>query len=418
MKINYFKMNIKKILVLTLILIVPVYSQEERILRFAQNNFARQKYKHVINYLNSVMRSEKFNDKEILSQMYLYLGFSHYKLENEIAESRIKNALKINPDCDINKEIFNGELNAYFMNIRKEVVGSLEVKSEPDSARVYINAEYKGRTPLLIKNLYIDDYEITVMTNGYEMKSGNYQIRPDEINRFHYELNENKMYSMAFKSIPSEVDVYLNEIYQGKTPLFLDNLISKEYVLKMTYQEGFKDFSQIITIPSNDGFEITAELKKNKDYFIYSLLIPGAGQIIMKSYKHGLATVGVMAGFFAYYYKFLKNEPDWIYKDMTLAILNPHGGWGANTYLVGDELVDRTTYAIEFEKKRKEDLKINDWDNRKERIQGFGLILYCLNLLDTYFLMQKKYSEGIQGSVNLSYTLKRNYCGINIHFGI
>jgi len=402
------------VFVLLFVLTAGAQEQEKKLLEFAQRYYSKKNYNMIISYLNVSIRMDKIKDTDILSQMYLYLGFSYFQRGKEdIAIARLKNALKVNADCKLKENMFDNRTVQFFNRVKRETIGSMEIITEPDSAYLFVDHKLRGKTPLWIENIYEGIYNITLIKDGYSMSSEELIVKPGEKIDRKYPLNRNNKYSMFLTSSPPVAAVYLDELYKGSTPLYIDDLESKKYDLKIGSIVGFKDWTDIIEIPSEKEPVVTAELQRRRDYFLYSLLLPGAGQFTLGNRYHSFASAGLTAGLIIYYIHFSRKEPNWVYKDIEFVIGNL---WVGNyIHKIDGEVVDSRTYSIELEKKRKEEIRINDWENKMERRMGLIILSYCLNLVDTIYLMDKRYKEAFERTVSVSIENDYNYLGMRLN---
>ena len=181
--------------------------------------------------------------------------------------------------------------------------------------------------------------------------------------------------------------------------------------------EGFKDYTGNIEIPYNEGIDMTIELERIKDYFLYSIICPGLGQMKMGNFVHGSIALGSFLGCFTIYYFYLQTESDWMYRDMEFRVIQQTGGYGgAHSYIIDGKEVEPRIYQIMDGHRREEELRINSWENKKQIIEGTAFILYCLNLLDTWYLMKKKHNRENFGMWNISPEHRYQYSGIRLDF--
>jgi len=409
----------KKCFVLIIVLIAGANSQQ-KYLEIAKQNYEKQKYTTVTNYLNSVISSNSISDKEALSQINLYIGFAYFRQGKvELGTTRIINALELNPECEVDRTVFKGETVELFEKLRKENVGSLTVTSEPEDVRIFINNKFAGKTPLTIDKIFHGRSMITALKNGYEMKTENYALQPGVMNEVYFRLKENNLYSLYVTTTPEGADIYTDGVFRGITPLFMDDLEAKTYEVKVSHK-GYKSIVEDVEIPFSGDTGLHVELGKKSNYMLYSVFIPGSGQAKMKKYYHALATAGLAAGWSLYYLYYINNEPEWPYRDIDLTILNYYGGAGHSwIYTINGEVVDKETFFMENEKKLYEDIEYDNWYKKKERLQGIGIVVYVLNVLDMWYLSRTAQNEGLSSATdNLSVSLqhRKEYVGLNVRY--
>jgi len=382
---------LKKTLLFFLLLYNTVYPQESKILEFARKSYHRNNYNGVISYLNSALKAQKIENKSILSEIKLYLGLSYYQNEKEYQGiSQLEEALKLNPNLKIDTTEFKEKTVEFFENMRKDNIGRLEIETMPEGAEVFIESEYKGKTPLSIENVFSDGCNITVLKDRYEMVSREYFIEPGIVNHFETQLKRDECYSVFITSEPEGAEVTFDDIFKGYTPLFMTKILTGTYKLKLK-KEMFKEYSDLIKIPHPSGSIIDVKLQPIKDYFLYSLLIPGLGQVKMGNYGHGIVSFCAVTGFLFYYNNFRKTEPDWIYEDITFMRIIDERQETDTPYIfrIGDRIIDFKTYMEEELKKEEEDIRRMNFRNKKFKIIAVGCLFHALNLLDTWYLIKK-----------------------------
>ena len=157
---------------------------------------------------------------------------------------------------------------------------------------------------------------------------------------------------------------------------------------------------------------LNVKLNKKKDYFIYSMFIPGLGQMKMGNYEHGVMN---MVGFFSYLfiYHYITEEPTWFYRDKIFSskAISPKSPY--RIYQINGNTVDFNVYNREHAKKLNEDKKVQEYENRKKAFQLFGLILYTINLIDTGYLIHLDDMP----QLDYSFMNNNNYFGLKYKLG-
>lgn len=156
--------------------------------------------------------------------------------------------------------------------------GSLKIKSTPDKAKVYLNNKYSGTTPLTLNQLKPGDYQIKLSKERYQDWSKKVTAVSSKTNTLSVSLIAIPKPAPAYGSIkvtskPEKAKVYVDETFKGLTPLVLENLKPKSYLIeiKMT---GYKKFSDVYEIAGNEKIIIEKSLE------IETLLPPDEGENI------------------------------------------------------------------------------------------------------------------------------------------
>jgi len=404
----------KKLILFTLVLSVQVYGQESPVLKRIQALYRSGRYNEIITILNSQNRPESIADKLEASRLYIFHGFSYLKMgKSYIAGAKIEESLKMFPGGKIDENRYGKEEVQFFNELKKENIGSLEITSLPGNVEIFIDGTYKGKTPIFIEEIFADAHTVTFIKNGFKMINEVKFVEPGKVNYLKNVLKWNGTYSFLISTEPQNADVFIDDEFKGRTTLILSNLISGRYSL-LIKKGGFYDHGRIIQIPLEDQSILNVKLKKTRDYFLYSLLVPGMGQAMMKNYKHGLCSLGIVAGFLMYYNHFIDTEPLWVYRDKRFSkVINKESTGGPLAYKIDDKYVDFDTYSAELWNKSQEEKRIESFQNKKTKIQLAGVFVYLINLIDTWYLIHKNSGTDI----NFSVVQKNNYSGINLQVG-
>ena len=166
---------------------------------------------------------------------------------------------------------------------------SLVIQTVPKKAKVYIDDELRGTTPLKIKNIVPDKYEIRIEKKGYEEIRETISIDEGEDFVFDEILNEiveiepetaaventedvateeikekktkKSKSSLYVETVPKKADVYLNDDLKGTSPLKIKNLTPDEYDVRIE-KKGFEDIYLTISIAEDEAFMISDTLQE------------------------------------------------------------------------------------------------------------------------------------------------------------
>ncbi len=128
--------------------------------------------------------------------------------------------------------------------------GKIRVTSDPSYAKVYLDGDYRGRTPTTIRSVRVGKHQIKVTKKDYYDWSETVRVRPNLTTRVFARLEPiPKTGSIYVTSSPSHARVFLDGIEKGTTPLPITDIeigwhqvvIIKEYYrvyLENVYIEG------------------------------------------------------------------------------------------------------------------------------------------------------------------------------------
>lgn len=175
------------------------------------------------------------------------------------------------------------------LNKITSLTGTLEIKTIPEGAIVYINDEEIGITPLN-KNLEIGKYKIKISLEGYEDYLSEVTIVENKVSRIEIKLNEiKKEGTLIVKSTPS-ANVYINGKFKGSTPLKI-NLPEGEHSVLITL-EGYERYEKVVKIYAEKEELIEVSLRKTtvspKKSYVVIYSTPPKGEVYIDKKFVGL----------------------------------------------------------------------------------------------------------------------------------
>lgn len=135
-------------------------------------------------------------DGALLMEAHLLsaLVFKAQHKKNEMALS-LQDALKINPFFRIDENLYSPSFRFAFEKERKKIfsgpLGSLEIRSDPELAQVYINDVLQGTTPVSLSAVPSGKYTITLKAQHYKEVEKVIDVFPEQNHRFSPHLQWN-----------------------------------------------------------------------------------------------------------------------------------------------------------------------------------------------------------------------------------
>lgn len=164
--------------------------------------------------------------------------------------------------------ILTVKISADLVPLSKKVeeYGSISVNSNPQGARVYLDNAYKGNTPMNIRDVAVGRHNIRIILSGYEEWITNITVTPSKVERVSANLEEQTSTgSISINSDPRGADIYINDNYEGITPLNLTNLSSGDYTIKITMPD-YEEWVSEVTVSSKRETKLYAELVSRPSY--------------------------------------------------------------------------------------------------------------------------------------------------------
>ena len=144
--------------------------------------------------------------------------------------------------------------------------GSISVNSNPQGARVYLDNAYKGNTPLNIRDVATGRHKIRIMLSGYEEWTSDITVSSSRVARVTADLKPQAEYgSISINSEPQGADIYLNDKYEGLTPLNLQDIPAGNYMVKITLP-GYKEWVDDVTVSPARTARVYIDLESRPEF--------------------------------------------------------------------------------------------------------------------------------------------------------
>ncbi|MCX5868558.1 MAG: PEGA domain-containing protein [Proteobacteria bacterium] len=135
-----------------------------------------------------------------------------------------------------------------------EQTGNLKVTSTPvQPARVLVDEQEKGETPLDVQGLKIGDHKIRVTHSDYEEFAGDFQVFYQQTTNVEAKM-VGKPGKILITSTPPGAGVYLDGRNKGETTLSLE-VPPGDHKIRIK-KEGFEDQSKDITVSPNKPYNL------------------------------------------------------------------------------------------------------------------------------------------------------------------
>lgn len=145
----------------------------------------------------------------------------------------------------------------------KGKTGSVDVVTTPMEAKVYLNGEYKGTSPMTLKDLLIGEYEIGLEKSGYAKKHISIIVSENTTKTLNEELVNGK--NVLIQSVPSKAKVYVDKEELGITP-YLHSFKYGNY--KVEIIKGDKISKKNINVEPEGDDVFQFELKPKQKLFL------------------------------------------------------------------------------------------------------------------------------------------------------
>ncbi|OPX70314.1 MAG: PEGA domain protein [Methanoregulaceae archaeon PtaB.Bin009] len=145
-------------------------------------------------------------------------------------------------------------------------VGTIQVKSTPGGADVYVDGIFRGSTATTVGNLAAGSHFVLLKMVGYQDWSGIVTVRPNQVTILDISLQVQTGMKTGFihiESTPSGASVFVDGVYQGVTqagnPLDLTGIAPGEHVLTLKL-ENYQDYTTRVLVQAGKTASVRATL--------------------------------------------------------------------------------------------------------------------------------------------------------------
>lgn len=138
--------------------------------------------------------------------------------------------------------------------------GSIKVLSKPTGTKCYLSEDFKGITPLAIKDVYPGSYTITLKKEDYKSETKIITVYSQDTTNVNITL-EKELGSIRASSNINGAFMYMDGIYKGMVPLKLNNIPTGNHLIRISADKYF-DYTKWITVDANRTTYIEANLEE------------------------------------------------------------------------------------------------------------------------------------------------------------
>ncbi len=139
---------------------------------------------------------------------------------------------------------------------------TLDVRSDPSNAQVYLDGDYLGRTPLIV-SVSPGRHQVEVRKAGYTPYRASVRVAPGErVRVFARLVPEVVAGRLAVRSEPGGARVYVDGAYRGRTPIELE-LDPGTYELRLALP-GYSEYRERVRVRAGETTYVYARLAPEK----------------------------------------------------------------------------------------------------------------------------------------------------------
>ena len=256
-------------------------------------------------YIRVYSYSKSINDKNIA--IHLYIVEENIKLTIEKIKvgflyetkyfAQVTPKILFEKKYTIEERIGAVQMKAVTEDLRsymcQQSCRKLSITTQPAEASAYLNNIFIGKTPLNISSLPISakntPYNIKIIKEGFiDSKISLATLVPNRMNTLSTTLKPCKQVnSLTITSTPKEADVYIDTVYQGKTPITVKNLILAQHQVKLIEKNSLES-TEIINLMKQDTSVHFTLTPKN-------IILPPPNQLWGKvTYRHAFIATSIL----------------------------------------------------------------------------------------------------------------------------
>lgn len=140
----------------------------------------------------------------------------------------------------------------------EEAKGSISITSDPPGASVYLDGTHRGTTPISIDNVASGSHTIELTKSRYESKTLAVSLSVGGAENIRESL-EPLTGSISIASNPSGANVYLDDIYKGRTPTTISGVLPDSHTIRVE-KDGYEDLSESVSVAADVTTPLTVNL--------------------------------------------------------------------------------------------------------------------------------------------------------------
>ena len=136
--------------------------------------------------------------------------------------------------------------------------GSIYVSTSPSGARIHLNDQYQGLSPIALSGLRAGSYSIDAEMDGYETSETTVYVTAGSTKNVYLTLVSPG--SVSVESSPGDAYVYVNGNLVGKTPYVVTGLSSGDHEFMVT-MNGYYNWKKTVNVVEGEQISLYAVLQ-------------------------------------------------------------------------------------------------------------------------------------------------------------
>jgi len=137
--------------------------------------------------------------------------------------------------------------------------GFIYFTSVPSKAGIYVDGTYQGITPKILSGLTTGSHAVRLTITGYNDYSANVDVLKEQTASVSKDFTQPPSGSLSITSTPPGASVYVDDAYQGVTPLTLSKQTLGTHTVKLK-KTDYKDYSYIVIVYEEKTTTVSGDL--------------------------------------------------------------------------------------------------------------------------------------------------------------
>ncbi|WNG45707.1 PEGA domain-containing protein [Archangium minus] len=191
---------------------------EESLAAFEKKDYedAERKVRATLKELQKASAAMKDSCNPLCDATALYAALMHLRGDVEEAKLALLDLMALNPTYEMNTKRFSRELITLRVQVATSVNAALRggatVKSRPAGARVYIDNEFKGYTPVTVSTLPVGKHLLRLERPGFRVYGQVLEVSPDDV-----EASTALQPTDDYKAYDARLDTVASEVMRAST---------------------------------------------------------------------------------------------------------------------------------------------------------------------------------------------------------
>ncbi len=202
-------------------------------------------------------------EKSKAVEAHKYLAFVHIAYgENQKAHNEFIEALKIDNTFRLDPKMTSPKIMEVFRKAKAEIVseGAISIITKPEGAKVYLNGNLIGETPLRQNEIVAGEHKIIIKKRGYEPIEAGITVKDKILTNIEHTLTE-ATGILNINTAPGNATVIFDNESIGNAPLKIKNVSSGAHTLKIS-KKGYDDLVKELAFNKGEEKALTTALKK------------------------------------------------------------------------------------------------------------------------------------------------------------